>query len=407
MERLILMMLLTTLNLATELRLDELKDSLFANHILLKAAEQKTKAADHQADSAGRRPDPFIKFGLFPKEVETRNGAMKTKIGVSQALPPRSRLHFKKRVAQGVASIQELNKTKLFQDLLLMLEKKFFMYNFMFKKRDVLDENLKLLNSWIKLWGTHYSHHNFQYQRLIQLQVDAREIEDQIRSVNEAIPIIYEELMELAWTTPSQAVKPVFKQAISNTDLTLKLKNNIELLLLDEALKKQTAKTNLAKSFFKPKYMLGTEWTQIDSDRPGATQGEDAWMISLGMELVLDKNRVRNRVSSENLKKQAILSKREYKRRDLEVKWKRFSFELDNARKQYLLIKDDLLPRTREALDSIQARYTTQSKGMDFFSLLGHLRKLLKLSLAMEVHYKDYFQARAEQKRILGNIEEN
>jgi len=359
------------------------------------------------AKSKGRRPNPSFKFGLFPKEVETRNGAIKTKVGITQSFPPRSRLFFQKQVALGIASIDDLKKEKLHQDLLLRLEKKFFELRFLFQKRDVLDENFKLLDSWIKLWETHYSHHDFQYQRLIQLQVDAREIEDQIRSVDDSIPVVYRELMELAWLEPLEVQKPLFHEKVSDLSLELSLDANIDLLLIEASLKKQGFRIDLAKSFFKPKMRLGTEFTQIDSSRVGPTQGEDAWMISLGVEWVIDKQRVRDQVSAANFSHQALLSTKDYKTRDLQVQWERASFAVNDARKQFQLTKDDLIPRTREALDSIQANYITRSKGIDFFSLLGHLRKLLELSLAMELHTKEYFQARAVQKRILGIIEEN
>lgn len=389
---------------AQELTIESLRESLKSNNPLLGAAMNQVQSAQSTARSKGRKPDPFLKMGLFPKAVETRNGAMKSKLGISQVFPPGSRLHFEKQLFLDAVSVEELKKQKLFQDLVLKLETKFLAYQFQFKKKEVLQENLKILEAWIKLWESHYSHHNFAYQRLVQFQVDAREIEDQIREVDERIPVLFQELMQLSWQSKNEIELPQFNGIITSKIPEFTISGNPQILILEAELKKQKSRLELSKSFYKPKYMLGTEWTQIDSNRTGPGQGDDAFMVTLGVDLVLDRSRVRHRVQGDEFKFKAIEERMRYKQRSLEIEYQDASFRKTNARKEFLLIRDDLLPRTREALDSIQASYTTKSKGMDYFSLLGHLKKLLKLSLAMEKHYKNYFQADAKLRHISGTI---
>lgn len=405
--QILLVFLLAATPYSEETTLQYLKESLRRNHLMLKSQSLIIESKSAQAKSEGRLPNPFIKFGLFPKELSTKNGLTKSKLGVTQVLPPKSQLYFKKQIAIGSVGIEELKKEKTLQDLMLQLEKTFFKYNFLHQKKEVLSENFKLVNSWINLWKTHYSHHDFQYQRLIQLQVDAREIEDQIRSVKEQLPVVYEELRELAWLDEELLQTVKFDEEISNINDNLNLDNNIDLLIIDASKKIESSKLKFEHSFYKSKYILGSEWTMIDADGIGANQGNDAWMISVGMELVLDKNRVKNRVNSKKHMLQSLVRKRDYLNRHLKTQWSKSLFKLSDARLQYQLIKEDLVPRTREALDSIQANYITQSKGIDFFSLLGHLRKLLKLNLEMKNQYKNYFQAKAELKRILSTIGEN
>ncbi|PCJ18201.1 MAG: hypothetical protein COB02_11475 [Candidatus Cloacimonadota bacterium] len=392
---------------ANEYNLDFLKESLRKNHLQLESSSLQIKSLKLQAKSEGRLKNPMVKLGVFPKEVATKNGNMKYKFGVSQVLPPKSQLFFKKQIVLGLVSIEELKKEKLLQGLLLKLEKTYFLYNFLFEKKLVLEENLHLINSWIKLWETHYSTHDFQYQRLIQLQIDAREIKDKIRSVHQKIPVVLEELKELAWLDLDSIKLSKSLKKVSKIDLILGLDSNIDLLIIDANQKKKKSQIKFENSFFKPKYVVSSEWTMIDANGLGQNQGDDAWMISLGMELVLDKNKIKNRVSSKKVQFKSLQTKRSFKQRSLKVKWNTISYQVNDARAQYQLIKDDLIPRTKEALESIQTNYMTQNKGIDFFSLLNHLRKLLKLSLNMKIQYKNYFQAYAEQKSILGIIGEN
>lgn len=390
-----------------DLTLEYLKHSLLSNHQMLKSQSLLIEAQRSEAKSLGRLPNPLLKYGLFPNEISTKNGLIKSKVSISQEIIPKARLHFKKQAALNVVNTEQLQKDKTLQDLILNLEKTFFTYNFLSEKVEILQDNLKLVNSWIKLWETHYSHHNFQYQRLIQLQVDAREIEDSIRSVQDQIPIVYQELMELAWIESSEPQKVKFNREIIAIDKEFDLETNIDLQIISSLENEASTKVKLANSLYKPKYSLASEWTMIESNGTGVDQGKDAWMVSLGMELVLDKRRVEHRVDSAKSKVQSLQHKKNYIKRHLRTQFKKKLFKLKDARLKYQLIKDDLLPRTREALDSIQASYTTQSKGIDFFSLLSHLRKLLKLNLDMSQQYKNYFQKDAELKRILGKIGEN
>lgn len=381
--------------------LQYLKENLRKNHRLLQSQSLIIDSKRAETRSEGRLPNPSMQFGFFPK-----NGFTKSKVGFTQVLPPQSQLYFKKKIAIGELDLEILTKEKTLQDLMLQLEKVFFDYHFLYEKRDVLVENLKLLNSWVKLWKTHYSHHDFQYQRLIQLQIDAREIEDQIRSVKDQLPVVYQELLQLAWIDQTEVKRVFFDKKITDTKLKLDLNNNIDLLLIDAMKKKEDSSLKFQKSFHKSNFTIGSQWT-INDDRAAMNSGNESWMISLGMELVLDKNRVKSRVDSKRFILQSLQSKHAHLSRDLHTKWSKNLFKMNDSRLQYFLIHEDLLPRTKEALDSIQSNYFTQSKGVDFFSLLEHLRKLLKLSLEMKNQYKNYFQTKAELKRILSNIGDN
>ena len=165
--QLLLFLLSVPVYFCQDLTLEFLKKNLRVQHKLLQASSMKVDSLKSKARAEGRLPNPWVQFGLFPKEIETKNGSTKSKLSLSQVLPPKSQLSLKRKIAFGWVQIEELKREKTYQELLLEIENTFFEYNFLYQKEEVLRENLKLIQSWVKLWETHYAHHNFQYQRLI------------------------------------------------------------------------------------------------------------------------------------------------------------------------------------------------------------------------------------------------
>lgn len=382
------------------LTLQVVRKSVESAHSLVKASGSKRDSAESFAIYADQRPNPKLEIGYFIEPVETRVGAMKSKVGISQALPAKSRLNLKKRVQLENVEIAQLEKERLVQELKLQATLKFFEYLYLHQKLRILEDNLKIVQSWSKLWETHYSHHDFRYQRLVQLQIEATQIQDKIREVSESIPNTFQELANLSWLEQSQAIPPSFDSKVKKDQLSFDPSSNIELLILDVEQKKQRLKVSLERSFFIPSKTLRTDWTMIDS-RNG-TGGEDAWMIGLGMEILLNKSETKSRVEGQERLLEALNSKREYLLSNLESDFLSLQFQSHNSMKKLELYRDDLIPRTKESLDSLQINYSSQNKGMDFFGLLDTLRKLLSLNLELEAIKKNYFQARARQYRLLG-----
>lgn len=384
------------------LSLESLLETVQKNHSLVNSSRVKESSLELAAFSSGRKPNPEFKFGYWIEPVQTRAGAMQTKLSLSQTLPPKSRLLQEKKVSLEELGLQELQTRKLVQDIERKVRIKYFEYNFLVRKVQILKENLKIVQSFAKLWETHYSHHDYRYPRLIQLQTEATQIQDQIRETEELVPVVYEELMTLSWRDPDQPLKTDFQGKVSKVNSSFDSSKNIDLSILKAELAKQREKSKLARTFYQPKKIALLEYTGIDNNAPGTLAGQDAWMVGVGIELILDKDRVSQKLGASRKMEEALELQILHKTRELETRWKRASYQVENARKKFLLCKTELIPRTSETLEALQINYGSQNKGMDFFALLDNLRKLLSLNLEKELHFKEYFQARAQQIRLLG-----
>ena len=388
------------IEIAGELSLKELYQAISNEHSLVKSSLLNINAAKTLAKYADTKPNPKLEMAYWLEPIQTKQGPTNKKLSLSQKILPPSKLKLRKRVELGNVEILELENLKIKQDLKYELSKTFFEYHFLFKKLDILKQNLKLVQSWAKLWETHYSHHNFRYPRLVQLQIELTRIQDQIREVNELIPIVYQQLMSSSDLNESTVRIPIHESKLMQYDLSHKADNNIDLLILQSKLQRQTLNKSLERTSFIPNKTIKSEITSIDSPH-GADVG-NPWMIGLGVDIILNKAQIKSRVASKQAAVKASEIKITYFKSGTEAKLKDVIFRINNNLKRYLILKNELLPRTQESLDSLQVSYSSQTNDMDFFGLLETLRTLLDINLEVESVRKIFFQDLARFQRLSG-----
>ena len=384
-----------------ELSLKELYQAISNEHSLVKSSLLNINAAKTLAKYSDTKPNPKLEMAYWLEPIQTKQGPTNKKLSLSQKILPPSKLKLRKRVELGNVEILELENLKIKQDLKYELSKTFFEYHFLFKKLDILKQNLKLVQSWAKLWETHYSHHNFRYPRLVQLQIEITRIRDQIREVKELIPIVYQQLMSSSDLNESKVRIPIHESKLMQYDLSDKADDNIDLLILQSKLHRQTLYKSLERTSFIPNKTIKSEITSIDSPH-GADVG-NPWMIGLGVDIILNKAQIQSRVASKQAAIKASEIKINYFKSGTEAKLRDVIFRINNNLKRYLILKNELLPRTQESLDSLQVSYSSQTNDMDFFGLLETLRTLLDINLEVESVRKIFFQDLARFQRLSGN----
>ncbi len=385
---------------SNELSLKELYQAISNEHSLVKSSLLGINAAKTIAKYADTKPNPKLEIAYWLEPIKTKQGPTNKKLSLSQKILPQSKLKLRKRVELGNVEILELENVKIKQDLKYELSKRFFEYHFLFKKQDILKHNLKLVQSWAKLWETHYSHHNFRYPKLVQLQIEITRIRDKIREVKELIPIVYLQLMSSSDLSESAVRTPVHDNELVRYDLNDNADDNIDLLILQSKLHRQTLYKSLERTSFIPKKTIKSELTSINS--PNGSDAGNPWMIGFGVDIILNKAQIRSKVASQQAAVKALEIKISYFKSGTETRLRDTIFRINNNLKRYLILKNELLPRTQESLDSLQVSYSSQTNDMDFFGLLETLRTLLDINLEIESVRKIFFQELAEFQRLSG-----
>ena len=174
----------------------------------------------------------------------------------------------------------------------------------------------------------------------------------------------------------------------------------LTFLILQSKLHRQTLYKSLERTSFIPNKTIKSEITSIDSPH-GADVG-NPWMIGLGVDIILNKAQIKSRVASKQAAIKASEIKINYFKSGTEAKLRDVIFRINNNLKRYLVLKNELLPRTQESLDSLQVSYSSQTNDMDFFGLLETLRTLLDINLEVESVRKIFFQDLAKFQRLSG-----
>ena len=383
------------------LTLSKLYTAILDYHPLVKSLSIEVDAARQMAQYADTRPNPKLEIGYWLEPIQTKAGPTNSKVSLSQKILPRSKLRLRKRVELGGVKILELETIKTIQNLKYDATKMFFEYNFLYKKLKILRQNLKLVESWTKLWETHYSHHNFRYPRLVQLQIEMTRIADQIREVEELIPNLFQQLTSLVDLQITRPLKPFYKDDLIEYDFTDNSEHNIDLMILEARLQKQKFNKSLEETSLIPNKTIKTEWTSVASRND--SDFNNPWMIGIGIDILVNRSQIKANVKSQSSAVKSLQIKLDYLKRDIQSRIRNSMFGINNSRKRYVLLRDDLLPRTQESLESLQINYSSQSNDMDFFGLLETLRALLNINLEIETTKKVYFQEVAQFERLSGS----
>tara|TARA_B100000674_G_scaffold498090_1_gene534571 strand:+ start:661 stop:1917 length:1257 start_codon:yes stop_codon:yes gene_type:complete len=383
------------------LTLSKLYTAILDYHPLVKSLSIEVDAARQMAQYADTRLNPKLEIGYWLEPIQTKAGPTNSKVSLSQKILPRSKLRLRKRVELGGVKILELETIKTIQNLKYDATKMFFEYNFLYKKLKILRQNLKLVESWTKLWETHYSHHNFRYPRLVQLQIEMTRIADQIREVEELIPNLFQQLTTLVDLQITRPLKPFYKDDLIEYNFTDNSEHNIDLMILEARLQKQKFNKSLEETSLIPNKTIKTEWTSVASRND--SDFNNPWMIGIGIDILVNRSQIKANVKSQSSAVKSLHIKLDYLKRDIQSRIRNSMFGIDNSRKRYVLLRDDLLPRTQESLESLQINYSSQANDMDFFGLLETLRALLNINLEIETTKKIYFQEVAQFERLSGS----
>lgn len=130
--------------------------------------------------------------------------------------------------------------------------------------------------------------------------------------------------------------------------------------------------------------------------------GDDEWMLSVGVTLPVWRRRVRAAVEEARLMGGALRHMRRADQFDLEADLGQAWFQLEDARRRYRLYSESLIPQAYRGFESLQSRYAAGAEGSEFLDLLESVRMLLDFQMAQLEAEKDWQSAAAMLERLAG-----
>lgn len=360
-------------------------------------------AALERIPQVGTLPDPTVMFNVFISPVETRVGAQRAGISLTQAFPWFGQLGAQEQAAADMARA----RYEMFQDAKnkLYFEVKTAFYDLYVLKAAtaVTVENIRFLRSYRELAIVKLESGKGRSVDLLRVEMDLAELENQIKLLNdsrEPVYALFRELLNVDTLSNVQIPDTLNNQILEDRKTALIdsiLINNPSLKQIDHEIFSLENEIDAAHKMGLPSFSLGLSYTFI-SPRENVEMpenGKDAFIFpQVGVRIPLYRKKyqalIREKEYLRTAKEEERESREDRLNTELEKVWRDY---MDASRRIDLYIH--LAGLANQSLDLLVTQYTTA--GTDFEEILRMDRQILRYELELE-------KARADQNTQVAYI---
>jgi outer membrane protein TolC len=367
------------------------------NNPALLAAGARTEAAAANVASVRGWEDPMVMLGGMFADSMMREEDGDLLYGVQQKLPLFGRPRAMRRMAERERAVMEADRDAMFQERRRDLAQALFRTAYLQRAADIGSEDLAWLASMVRTTEDRYRVGETPQTYLLRLQneharradaflTDQRRVVEALAGVNRLLgrPI------DSAW--PRLRLPPVADEVTYNERLVeLALAQEPRLQTLREAVRVADAAVELSRRMRSPEVIAGVEARNYT----GNGDFRQA-MVTLSVSLPwLNGGKYGQDIRRETARRQAAeldVTDSEWRVRE-EVR--RLTVGIDAARREALLYRDQIVPRSAQALDSAQASWIA-NRAM-FLDVMESRRMLIEARLM-------YARAVSEQYQMLSEL---
>ncbi len=376
----------------------------------LKAAFYRWQAALARGTQARSLPDPQVRFGYFIRQVETRVGAQRSKLGVSQMIPWPGKLVLAGQVAEKAAAAarQRYEAAKL--RLFYRVKNAYYEYYYLAKAIEVTKANVDLVKYLEQVARTKYKAGAAKHPDVIRAQVELGKLEDRWKSLRDLRSPLVAQLnaaldrpaeAELPWP---KAPPPRARLNARDAQVLAEVKTaNPELAALDAEIERAGKAVRLARQSYFPNFMVGVDYVFTDDpDGPMPTEdrGKDPVMVGVGITLPLWLGKKRAAVREARARLLATGFSRRNRENVLLARVKRVLFGVRDAERKIDLYAEVLIPKAKQALGATETAF--KAGKVDFLNLIDAQRVLLEFQLSHERALSRHAQRVGELEMLVG-----
>jgi outer membrane protein TolC len=377
--------------------INQLADEMRTNHPALRAARFHWDAARENANAVRTWEDPKVRGGVMFADVGMRADEGDIVYGVEQTLPLWGKPQLERRMAEAEAAKEESSADYQFQTLRRNLAKVLFSTALAEHTVEVGVEDLSWLDSMEATLEQRYRVgevgqvwllrvQNDRAKRIEQLRTDRAKLDNERVTVNR---LLNRNLLE-PWPSlrlPEPAGSIVFSAQL----LSLAMQGEPRLKMVQKEITMAGAAVAVTKKKLWPDVMVAVENRNFS--------GTGDWRqteLMVGLNLPLwNRGKYRSEVAREKARLAAVEAERHDYELELRQEIHTLTVRIDAARREALLYRNEIVPRSEQAVASAQAAWTT-GRGM-FLDLLEARRMLLEARFM-------YARAVAEQYQMLSEL---
>ena len=389
--------------------LDEYLKEIKANNPEYRAAHDRWQSALEQVEVASTLPDPKVTLGIFAQEVETRVGPQKQRLGLSQAIPWKGKLAFKRQRASEMA--EKANSELMAISLKLATEFKTLFAELYYIGRStvITSDHLKLLKDLEGVITERYETNAAHYNDLIRIQIEIDGLTDRLMTLQEsANPVVALMNALLGRPVHQEMSFPESLPDLENPqDLQFKTmanslpRQNPILLALDHQTAAERVSLKLAKKDYFPDFKLGLDWVNTGSAvSPISESGKDAIILSVGINLPVWRKKYSAAERSAVFRVSASEQQHDDTQAHLEANLKRALFKLNDANRKIRLYEDQIIPKAEESLSVVTSGFQTGNSS--YLDLIESEKALLEFLLSLSLAKANQLKAVTAIEAVLG-----
>ncbi len=360
-------------------------------------------AALERMPQARALPDPTAMFNFFASPVETRVGAQRFGISLTQAFPWFGQLKSQENTAAQLAKARyeafEETRNKLFFNV----RGTYYDLYVLVAATNIMRENIRLLESFRQLANVRLESATGSAVDLLRVEMDLEELRNQLLFLEDSRIPIQARFNELVNTgTPIDIIVPDTLATIAFSEnksilLDSLVAQNPVLKSFEHEILSMDAEIDVAHKMGLPSFSLGAAYTNVsprtDAEVPG--NGKDMIMFpQVGVSIPLYRKKYQSLVKEKEILQTSVSNLKENKENELKTSLENIWRDYSNAVRRVALYQR-LIRLANQSLDILVSQYSTA--GSAFEELLRMDRQLLQYELELE-------KARADQNTFVAHI---
>jgi cobalt-zinc-cadmium efflux system outer membrane protein len=375
----------------------------------LAAAFHRWKAAVEQVPQVAALPDPRLTYRHFIREVETRVGAQRNALALTQTFPWFGNLSLRSdAAAEGAkARFQQYQAAKL--RLFYRVKLAYYEYGFLRQAVKTVDDNLRLMKNIDAVARTRYKATAASHPDVIRLQVEMGKLDDRLRELRDLRgPIVAR--LNAALNRPAAAELPwpgeIEEKGVSVTDADLFAwlgESNPELKALAHEIARNRRGIDLAKKDYFPDVTIGLDWIDTAASTGGrhpSDDGKDPLVAMVSVNVPIWREKLSAGVRQARHRHQAARHQRTQQANTLAAELRLALYGFRDAERKIDLYRDTLIPKAAESLKVTQTAFGAGKA--TFTDLIDAQRVYLEFELGYRRGLASRAQRLAELEMLVG-----
>lgn len=373
------------------------------------AARKKMESMAHQVPVAASLPDPMLNVTVQPEPVQTAAGRQDFILSANQKVPWCGKLGTQASMAEAQTNAARAQLAAVELAVISQVKRAYYELYFIQQAISVTEAERQLLVDIREVADSRYRTARTSQQDVLRADLEVSNVENELirlRQQRESSQARLARLLHVAPQTKVAALDDLPDEQVPR-DLDLLQQQAVEarpeLHAMLASVQRDQQALELARLQYKPDVTVGFSWIDVaDSGISPVANGQDAFLLSAGVNLPIYRKRLDSAVRSAEAK--VVSTAREYdSMRDGTLEEVTDLFAQARSQQDLLvLFHEDILPKARQTLDVSNQAYNVGE--VDFLQLIDNWRQLLRYEISYRRLEASLRQTLAELERVVGGF---